>query len=110
MNFDDLFRHGMESLKTTFGETVTYVPESGGSFEVKALIDRNQMATDANDIPIRVITITVSGDAERGIPANSVDTYGDTILVDKVRGELPQPVSILEVVTGSGDVTKLICQ
>lgn len=110
MNFDELFRSGMDAVKGVFGEVVTYVPASGDSFEVKALVDRDQMGEDATGIPVRVMTITVSGDAERGVPASSVDTYGDTILVDKIRGQEPQPVTILEVVTGSGNVTKMVCR
>lgn len=110
MNFDDLFTGAMESLKSTFGETVTYHPGDGSSYSVQAIIDRAQIAEDANGIPVRVITITVSGDAERGIPASLVDTYADMVEAEKIRGSEPSVLSILEVVTASGNTTKLICR
>ena len=110
MKFDELFRNAMASLEDTFGESVTFIPSDGVERQVKAMIDRSQLAEDSSGIPVRVMTITISGDPERGVPANTVDTYGDVILVEKIRGEDPQPVTILEVITGAGNVTKLICR
>jgi hypothetical protein len=109
MQFDDHYKYAFQSVLDVFGEYVEYYFSDGSSRKMSAVIDREQMAVDSNDIPVRLLVVTISSDPSKGVPQDKVD-IDDAILLEKVRGQEPQLVRIMEVQSNSGNVTTLFCK
>lgn len=91
------------------GETVTYRPKVGGSYERTAVVERNPPALfDAagNAVAPNAI-VRFLNDATSGVDANNLNTGGDKIDIALRSGAKPTTQNVFEVLSTDGGVTVL---
>lgn len=109
MNFDETYNDAFKAIQDVFAETVEYYMNNAYK-TLSAIIDRDVTVLDSNDIPTQVLTITISGNTSDGVPAYMVDEVEHHVVASKIKGDKARPLAILEVQSGTGGVTTLICR
>lgn len=109
--FDELFATaGFPDLLSNFGEPVTYIPRSGGSVGISAIITREPAR--AFEVNGKVITprflVRVHNDATIGIAVESLNTGGDKIeLLDRPTDTTPKERTIVALLSSDSGVVEL---
>lgn len=110
MNFDEMYHGAFKAIQDVFAETIEYHYGNGKHATLSAIIDRDVTVLDSNDIPTKVLTITISGNKIDGVPPFMVDELNHHVVACKIKGDDPRPLAILETQSGTGNVTTLICR
>lgn len=109
--FDELFATaGFPDLLANYGEPVTYIPRSGGSVSIMAIITREPARS--YEVNGKVITprflLRVHNDAVIGIAVESLDTGGDKVdLLDRPTGTTPKERTIVALLSSDSGVVEL---
>ena len=104
-----LARDAFATLLMLHGETVTYRPKVGGSYERQAVVERNPPALfDAagNVVAVNAI-VRFHNDATTGVDANNLNTGGDKVDISVRYGATLKTQSVFQVVSTDGGVTVL---
>tara|TARA_R110002012_G_scaffold20689_3_gene73099 strand:+ start:3444 stop:3848 length:405 start_codon:yes stop_codon:yes gene_type:complete len=102
-------QNAFAQLLLLHGETVTYRPKVGGSFERTAIVERNPPALfDAvgNAVAPSAI-VRFHNDATTGVDANNLNTGGDKIDIALRNGATPTTQNVFQVLSTDGGVTEL---
>lgn len=91
-------RTGGVNLIYQFGESVTYVPDSGAERTIQAIVERETQVID-NGIPALATVVRVRNDSTLGISATEIDTGTDQLKVSLRVGEAAQTRQIVRVVS-----------
>ncbi len=109
-NFFNYYSSAFEGgILNVFGEEVEYHFGSGETRSLKAVVERERMAEDSNGIPVRVFAVTVASKTNGGLLMSEIDIDG-SILLQKVIGEEPEYVSVLETENDGSGVITLYCR
>lgn len=94
--FDGIDEAAAVALMETFGETVTYYPQGGGSREIQAAVERGVVSEIAGGrTPMAMMLIT--NDATLGITSAELDRGGDRIGYPVNIGEDPKIRKVKEM-------------
>ena len=106
--FDEFFADGFSDLLLTMGETVVYVPRSGDSRTLSAIVDRNppQVLSTGGDYVLPTLSVTVHSDVTTGILASEIDA-GDQIQVAVKPGGTVENRTIFSIESEDGGCTVL---
>ena len=101
---------GFPMLLDNFGESITYLPYSGGSRSILAIIEREPPAIldAAGNAVLPTATIRVYNSCRSGISSKELDTGKDEIeMILKVGDALPKRMSIMQMISQDSGVTSL---
>jgi len=107
--FDQALIDSTDDFLTTFGESVTYWPNGGGSREITAVVSRDR-PDDLDGAPhgqAPRLTITVANDDTKGISSSEVDTGGDKVALQVKIGESTQQRRITKILSQDAGMMKL---
>lgn len=91
------------------GETITYRPKVGGSYERTAIVERNPPALfdAAGNAVAPTAIVYLHNDATTGVDANNLNTGGDKIDIALRNGATPTTQSVYQVLSTDGGITEL---
>jgi hypothetical protein len=101
---------GFPMLLDNFGESITYLPYSGGSRSIIAIVERDPPAIldAAGNAVMPTATIRVYNSCRSGISSKELDSGKDEIeMVLKVGDTLPKRMSIMQMISQDSGVTSL---
>ena len=101
---------GFAMLLDNFGESITYLPFSGGARSIIAIIEREPPAIldAAGNAVLPTATIRVYNSCRSGISSKELDTGKDEIeMILKVGDALPKRMSIMQMTSQDSGVTSL---
>jgi hypothetical protein len=108
--FDSLFQQtGFPLLLSQFGESIEYVPRSGGSRSITAIVDREPPAImdAAGNAVVPQFIVRVYNSAVSGISSQEMNTGGDQVRFVKRIGEtIPATYSVGQIISQSGGVLR----
>jgi len=96
-------------LLDQFGESIKYMPRSGGTRTINAIVEREPPAVfdAAGNAVLPQFIVRVHNSCRSGISSNEIDTGGDTIELPKMVGDIvPTRFSIGQVMSQSGGVMR----
>jgi hypothetical protein len=106
--FDSLFQQaGFPLLLEQFGESIEYVPRSGGSRTIDAIVVRDPPAImdAAGNAVIPQFTLRVYNSCRSGISSKEMDTGGDQVrFVGKIGEVIPKTYTVGQIISQSGGV------
>ena len=109
--FDSHFADaGFSALLTQFGESITYLPATGGSREIQAIVERDPPAIfdAAGNAVLPLATVRVYNSCRSGVASDEVDTGSDEFEFPLKIGEtLPKRFSIMQMMSQDSGVTVL---
>jgi hypothetical protein len=101
---------GFPMLLDNFGESITYLPYSGGSRSIIAIVERDPPAIldAAGNAVMPTATIRVYNSCRSGISSKEVDTGTDEIeMILKVGDTIPKRFSLMTLLAQDSGVTYL---
>lgn len=108
--FDSLFQQtGFPMLLAQFGESLEYVPRSGGSRTMTAIIEREPPAVmdAAGNAVVPQFIVRVYNSCRSGISSQEMDTGGDQVRFARRIGEvIPETYSVGQIISQSGGVLR----
>lgn len=89
-----------------YGEEVIYIPRSGDSRTIRAVVVRESIASEMTGFsaPTPVITVWVANDSTYGISASELDRGGDKISVAVKPGAQSTELAIVSTTIQDGDM------
>jgi hypothetical protein len=109
--FDSHFASaGFPMLLSQFGESITYLPGTGGSRPIQAIVTRDPPAIfDAGGNAVMPkATIRTYNSCRSGIASNEIDTGRDEVeLILKIGDVIPRRFSVMVVESQDSGVTSL---
>ena len=102
-------KDAFSQLLIIHGETVTYRPKVGGSFERTAVVERNPpdlFDAVGNAVAVNAI-VRFHNDATTGVDANNLNTGGDEIDIAIRNGATVKTQSVFQVLSTDAGVTVL---
>lgn len=102
-------KNAFSQLLLLHGETVTYRPKVGGSYERTAIVERNPPAIfDAvGNVVSPSAIVRFHNDATIGVNPVTLNTGGDEIDIALRNGATPTTRSVFQVISTDGGVTVL---
>ena len=108
--FDSLFQQaGFPLLLEQFGESIEYVPRSGGSRSILAIVEREPPAVmdAAGNAVVPQFVVRVYNSCRSGISSQEMDTGGDQVRFVRRIGEvIPETYSVGQILSQSGGVLR----
>lgn len=101
---------GFPMLLSQFGESITYLPYSGGSRSITAIVDRDPPAImdAAGNAVVPQFIVRVYNSATSGISSRELNTGSDELqFVKKIGETIPATLSIGQIISQDAGVVQL---